>query len=554
MTASMKTSVKDHPARQQNHPVNPFIRTGANVFFQGGQRSQILDYLPHLGHYGHYLVLITGLPGSGKTCLKQQIEFKADSSLNRVFSLKPSDLNGLDELGFLCLIARHLDISATFNHVDELKGIITANVREITERGCQVVCLVDDADQLTELALLQIFELLVDNDNKSLQFVLFSKPGLLVGLSRVSWGKYFEEYGHHIALTNLSHEETEDYLKFCLNSQGFTDVRFPAPLVSKIYRESGGIIGSIDRIAAKAFKTMKRNRSNPGVPKAHLMAAAVISLGIGVLLLWGSTDSTSETEHQVIALGDISADNLNDMEQNSQSPVGSELNVQHGSPETSADSGWAKAMIKDEGSTRNIPTSKEVSVPQISFLNSRSEPLDRAAASSDTSQIAAKVSQLNQKHEYAIAEIVEKTPSGDDKTHLDGKIDVNVDSNAEETLSASNVSEKGALDKNIISPSKREAAIKHIQAEKKRLTGLDAKKYTLQLLGGRNEQAVKKFLKVHKDIEGLGYIKTQHKGGDWFVVIQGEYPTRQHAQAAISGLPATVRKKKPWPRRIGDIQ
>ncbi len=81
-----------------------------------------------------------------------------------------------------------------------------------------------------------------------------------------------------------------------------------------------------------------------------------------------------------------------------------------------------------------------------------------------------------------------------------------------------------------------------------------AEHFTLQLLGVRNESSLKNFL-AHSQLPGpVAYFHTEYKGGDWYVLVQGDYPTMTAARTAISALPAAVRKSKPWPRTFSTVQ
>ena len=137
--------------------LNPFIRKSSEIFFTGGQRSQILEILPHLGHYRHFLVFVTGLEGAGKTSLKQQIEQEAAASHNQVISLCADSINLLNEAEFLDLIADSLGVTHS-SLPDQLMSHLVAHIQSITERGHRVIFLIDDADILIDSALMNIFE------------------------------------------------------------------------------------------------------------------------------------------------------------------------------------------------------------------------------------------------------------------------------------------------------------------------------------------------------------------------------------------------------------
>ena len=78
--------------------------------------------------------------------------------------------------------------------------------------------------------------------------------------------------------------------------------------------------------------------------------------------------------------------------------------------------------------------------------------------------------------------------------------------------------------------------------------------YTLQLLGVRTEEALLRYVARHHMPGPIAYFRTQYKGGEWFVLVQGEYPSMAAARAAAATLPAAVRKDKPWPRSFAALR
>jgi septal ring-binding cell division protein DamX len=81
----------------------------------------------------------------------------------------------------------------------------------------------------------------------------------------------------------------------------------------------------------------------------------------------------------------------------------------------------------------------------------------------------------------------------------------------------------------------------------------DPARYTLQLIAGQSEAAVKDFIRRH-DLAGEAvFYQTRRDRQPWYVVVTGDYPTREAALAARQSLPATLREQSPWPRPFSDI-
>ncbi len=77
--------------------------------------------------------------------------------------------------------------------------------------------------------------------------------------------------------------------------------------------------------------------------------------------------------------------------------------------------------------------------------------------------------------------------------------------------------------------------------------------YTLQILGGRREAAIRQFATANR-LEGTSAIlQTTRDGKPWYVLLYGAYPSRAAASQALAQMPAKVRAAKPWPRSIAAV-
>ncbi|MDR9436909.1 MAG: SPOR domain-containing protein [Thiohalophilus sp.] len=77
--------------------------------------------------------------------------------------------------------------------------------------------------------------------------------------------------------------------------------------------------------------------------------------------------------------------------------------------------------------------------------------------------------------------------------------------------------------------------------------------YTLQLIAGRNADAVRAFIDRH-DLRGQAvFYQTRREGNPWYVVVLGNHADRQAALAAREQLPTSLREQSPWPRPFSDI-
>ncbi len=78
--------------------------------------------------------------------------------------------------------------------------------------------------------------------------------------------------------------------------------------------------------------------------------------------------------------------------------------------------------------------------------------------------------------------------------------------------------------------------------------------FTIQVLGTENEALLRQQIKNSGLTNKVAYYKKNRDGSAWFSLIYGSYASRDAALAASQSLPASLRKNRPWIRKIGDIQ
>lgn len=78
--------------------------------------------------------------------------------------------------------------------------------------------------------------------------------------------------------------------------------------------------------------------------------------------------------------------------------------------------------------------------------------------------------------------------------------------------------------------------------------------YTIQLLAARQPESLRRFIEEHGLGDETGQITLRRNGELWHVLVYGTYPTKAAAREAIRALPPSLRRARPWARRIGDLQ
>ncbi|OTA15989.1 membrane protein [Xenorhabdus vietnamensis] len=101
------------------------------------------------------------------------------------------------------------------------------------------------------------------------------------------------------------------------------------------------------------------------------------------------------------------------------------------------------------------------------------------------------------------------------------------------------------------------ATNKHVtinhQANGGNLLKAPASRFTLQLSSASRSDTLTAFAK-HNNLSNYKVYETKRDGKTWFILIHGSYSSVSDAKKAISSLPAEVQAKKPWVRKLQQVQ
>ena len=87
-----------------------------------------------------------------------------------------------------------------------------------------------------------------------------------------------------------------------------------------------------------------------------------------------------------------------------------------------------------------------------------------------------------------------------------------------------------------------------------KLLAYNPKHYTLQLLGASKASYASAYINKYKLGANAHYFHRKLKGKDLYVVVYGNYATRQKALLGLKSLPTAVQALKPWARDMAGIQ
>ena len=186
-------------------------------------------------------VLLTGEVGAGKTtvcrCLLQQIPASCDVAY--IFNPKLT----VEELLSTICVEFGIDYPSGNTSVKVFVDRINAYLLDAHARGRHTVLIIDEAQNLSAEVLEQMRLLtnLETNERKLLQIILLGQPELALMLERPELRQLSQRIVARYHLGPLTRQEVAAYVRHRLEISGAQRQLFPAALMGRLYRLSGGV-------------------------------------------------------------------------------------------------------------------------------------------------------------------------------------------------------------------------------------------------------------------------------------------------------------------------
>lgn len=501
---------------------DPFAARVPGFRFFPAQRKPVLGQLHHLARYSQLLLVVTGPEGSGKTLLRQALV--ASTNKQSVHSVVISARSAGDVAGVMRQVAQGLGIQ----QVDARS--ILAYVGQLALTGQEVYLLVDDAEALADAALDGLFALAAGTADARPHVFLFAETALLPRLELLADG---EERFHAIELLPYSEDETREYLAQRLNGAGQGIELFSDDQVADIHEAAGGWPGGINQAARDALidsmlvhkNSGKRQNGAIGLPKKHLLAVAVVILGLGAAwLMQGRKDtSVQDAPPQVQELPPASP------------PVAA----------VPGSAGQASSTaIEFSGSSQPLP------LPLVGQAQPViREPLAQASGMAELDEGAGDSGAALPPVQPVVPVVTPVVPQVAPVQPVAKPV-------APVAAAEPKPQPKPAAPVKPVTASPATPAKPSVASAASSASGWygaqPGNQFALQILGTRSESSAQAF--VSKNGGEYRYFKKLHQGQPLYVVTYGRFSTRAAAQAAIKSLPASIQAGKPWPRTFASIQ
>jgi len=485
---------------------DPFGSKDTSVYFASEEGNQQLALLEHLSRYSSLLSVVQGPQGSGKSRFMMEFERHQDDTVI-VSSVKASMLMTAGQL----LQAIYAGFADHFKQPpnETTFGPLLKFSHDAEAKGRSTLVLVDNAQELNTDAVSMLLDMMsLATDNQTVpHVVLFSEYSLSRNLDTYQRSRY-EQLSHSFTLAPYSLEQTRAYLLHRVRAVGGgINLPFDEKQILQIHQESGGYPGRVNQIAqvmmGKSNKSKKlgmRFNLAMGFPLAHMALLSVVMLGILVAVLFSekSAEPTTDRTSNVIPLSPRQGQS---------------------SPETIARIDAMQRKIGQEDEIILPPIPSGTSLPPISTSNRSLSGTQPSTTASNLTTVPTAPIRL--------------APIGSEGVEAAPVLEA-----AEE----------------VQQPEENVVETKDPADKTQWWLSQNPNRYTLQLLGTHNINAVKDFIRDQGSIDAFGYFKSKHNDKDWFVVVYGTYRNRSEAIAAAETLPSDIRALNPWARSARGIQ
>jgi len=251
----------------------PFkITPDTSLFYEGGNRGDILSALVYAVRRGEGIVKVVGEVGSGKTMLCRMLQLKLPKSVEIIYIGNPS----VSAEDILFVIAHELELPATKDaSKHEVIHMLQDYLLQRHIENKQVVLFIEEAqgmplETLEEIRLLSNLE---TDQHKLLQIILFGQPELDANLSNESIRQLRERITHNFDLSPFTASEIHDYLNFRMREVGYTGPEIiTQKLAKKVAHYSNGLLRRINIIADKILLSAF-SESTHSLTSRHVIAA-----------------------------------------------------------------------------------------------------------------------------------------------------------------------------------------------------------------------------------------------------------------------------------------
>lgn len=498
---------------------------------------ELLERLQLLTNFGSNLVTVAGQPGSGKSWLAQRyLEAWASEQNQCLLLCHPSQ----DDQQRRALLLSQIVSDPLFNQQDSLSDSLT---RLLDGESCDVVIVIDDAHQLTEVLVSELWMLVLEaqaNPIWNINIVLFSEVGNLDALlTRLSYGQDHKPIDLEIDV--LSQVEAEQFFESLVIRYVDDDSE---KRVRSAFKKTKPIPG--DLMALGELKVEKRIiiRSIIGSPTTIALLVILLLVIIGGGYWWMLSQPSpddkaqaliSPTEQTAVPTLEVATDDSSDLQidtannQSGEQPL--DPSYEGATDDSSA---LPPVIIEDMTGVGTVSQDQQRVVITSDVVDAL---LDDKPESVDTSTIEAAV------EENTVSVLVPENNVQQEITNQDNIQQPLSPSSSDAVVQAKGVNEQETAPNKTIT----------FSFAREELKALSPRAYTLQLGAMTSLEDVQSFIEQYSIQDQARIYPTVRNGAEWFIIVYQDYPTIQVARDSVETLPKDLQNLGPWAKSLNQV-
>jgi DamX protein len=486
--------------------------------------QQHADLITHLSQFSQNLLLVTAPEQGGKSTFIAYLAQMSLPTLKRKV-IQASAKDTTDSL--MQKVAQAFECA--WEGMDCLVNEIERAVETACEEQCSVVLLVDDAHLLSDQLIHSLLQLISSGgeEDAQLHLVLFGEPSLELRLFSDHWNDRLQGKVYTIELESW----TLDDIRAFWARDSFAP-RLNESQLAALFEKTMGFPGSVAH--EKSALLGRSNSKGKNMQKSRLLRWGLHPVFLGIImgsligggyLVFNGLSDIDNGSTVNLALASEEAWNNEPIQPqlanlNTYSPVATKAELTEAYEEDATPDEEGRAMPL----ASNVPALPVVDIPK-----QEEEPI--VQASIDVPEPVLENSIPAQQIPPPAVPAVSKV------TRPVAKVQ-NIAQNKAQNKSQNKTQHKVGLSR-----------------EELHLLSLNKKHYTLQLIGSRTEEKAKQFIAQHGISKKAYTYKTKVSGKDWYVVVYGDYPSKNAAKIAMNTMPPSLKAKelKPWVREVESV-
>ena len=511
----------------------------AGFFYAEPAFMQRLDLLTHLAQFSDSLLVVLGDADAGKTTLAQQFCNHASDNW-RLCVLRGEEIGGFDVL--LQQLATCFGLGGRQQAPDLPDRLMDhcAGLREVMELP---VLIIDDAHRVAPSVLRALAGLAGDPRQtvQQLRIILFGEPALEGLLAEAGLAPGLAPFVQTLTMPRFNEVQAAAYLMFRLTVAGYSgESPYSVTEVRAIAKSADGLPGRMNNLAREALMEqadrMKvisaRGDGGRGAIIRRLLVVAIAGVLIATGWFW-LQDSGEEASPEIkspegvaelpLALPPLSRIGTIEPRATGETELVTPLD--------------APVAVEPDIAVETPGIVTPPPPPEVEPAPVPPEPPVVAEAAVEAPAASSAPAQLPEKAPEAAAQ--PEAPAA----AVESPVEAATEFAAPPVLPAAATPETAPV-----------VAAPAVLQREDWIRAQAGTRYTLQLLGTRNEDSIRAFVRDHGLTGELAYYHRLHQGGDWYTLIYGSFRDRAAARAAVARLPRAVQRDKPWPRSFAAVQ